>query len=276
MKTDLYLITALSNMHVGSGDINFDIIDRQIQKDPTSQLPVIHGSSLKGAYREAAGEESNYTRFIFGPLATDEEAANQPGAYHFYEARLLCRPVRSNHRPYYNATTPEILQEFLETAVSFEIAIEETLRHELEELAKFEPAVGTPMVIEETTGILIENMEAIGNAMVLSDSTRSLLGRDLCLMHHKDFIDLSLPVIARNQLEDGTSKNLWYEEVLPRKSRLFTLLSTPMYLNESDRKSLENHFERLKDYLTDGTPIQIGANASVGYGLCRFEEVKNA
>jgi hypothetical protein len=64
--------------------------------------------------------------------------------------------------------------------------------------------------------------------------------------------------------------------VLPRKSRLFTILSTPAYLNASDENALKNHFERLKNYLTDGTPIQIGANASVGYGLCRFEEVKNA
>ena len=269
MKTDLYLITALSNMHVGSGDINFDIIDRQIQKDPTSQLPVIHGSSLKGAYREAAGEESNYTRFIFGPLATDEEAAHQPGAYHFYEAQLLCRPVRSNRRPYYNATTPEILREFLETAVSFGIALEETLRRELEELAGLEPAVGTPMVLEEDTGILIENMEATGNAMVLSDPTRSLLGRDLCLMHHKDFIALSLPVIARNQLEDGTSKNLWYEEVLPRYSRLYFLIGKPDHLDPADREKAEAFENRFESQHT----MHFGANKSIGYGYSSVERI---
>ncbi len=33
MKTELYKITTLSNLHVGSGDINFDVIDNQVQRD---------------------------------------------------------------------------------------------------------------------------------------------------------------------------------------------------------------------------------------------------
>ena len=49
MKTELYFIRAISNMHVGSGDINYDIIDRQVQKDPIEGIPVIHASGLKGA-----------------------------------------------------------------------------------------------------------------------------------------------------------------------------------------------------------------------------------
>jgi CRISPR-associated protein Cmr4 len=271
MKTDLYLITALSNMHVGSGDMNFDIIDRQIQKDPISGLPVIHGSSLKGAYREAAGEESNYTRFIFGPKATDDEAAHRPGAYHFYEARLLCRPVRSNRRPYYNATTPEILQEFLDTAASFGIALDESLKSELAKLAGLQPAIGIPIVLEEATEVLIENMEAIDKKITLSDATRTLLGQNLCLMHHKDLAALPLPVIARNQLEDGTSKNLWYEEVLPRYSRLYFLIGKPDHIDPADEekaKEFEKRFERRHT-------MHFGANKSIGYGYCNVKRINS-
>ncbi len=52
MKTELYKIITLSNLHVGCGDINFDVIDNQVQRDPITQLPNINSSSLKGAFRE--------------------------------------------------------------------------------------------------------------------------------------------------------------------------------------------------------------------------------
>jgi len=52
MNIDLYIIEALTNIHVGSGDINFDIIDNQVQKDAITGYPVIHSSSFKGALRE--------------------------------------------------------------------------------------------------------------------------------------------------------------------------------------------------------------------------------
>jgi CRISPR-associated protein Cmr4 len=52
MKTTLYKINTLSNLHVGSGDINFNVIDNQVQRDPVTNLPNINSSSLKGAFRE--------------------------------------------------------------------------------------------------------------------------------------------------------------------------------------------------------------------------------
>jgi CRISPR-associated protein Cmr4 len=52
MKTELYKITTLSNLHVGSGEINFDVIDNQVQRDAISNLPNINSSSLKGAFSE--------------------------------------------------------------------------------------------------------------------------------------------------------------------------------------------------------------------------------
>ena len=33
MKTELYVISAYSNMHVGSGEMNFGVIDNLIQRD---------------------------------------------------------------------------------------------------------------------------------------------------------------------------------------------------------------------------------------------------
>ncbi len=52
MKTELYTIETLSNLHVGAGDINFGVIDNQVQRDSVTNLPNINSSSLKGAFRE--------------------------------------------------------------------------------------------------------------------------------------------------------------------------------------------------------------------------------
>ena len=75
----------------------------------------------------------------------------------------------------------------------------------------------------------------------------------------KDFEELcsddNLPIIARNCLENGESSNLWYEQVLPAQSVLATIIQTN---GKDDLKELENAI------------VQIGANATIGYGYCKF------
>ena len=76
---------------------------------------------------------------------------------------------------------------------------------------------------------------------------------------NKDFEELcsddNLPIIARNCLENGESTNLWYEQVLPAQSVLATIIQT----NKADDLEALN-----------GAIVQIGANATIGYGYCKF------
>lgn len=67
--------------------------------------------------------------------------------------------------------------------------------------------------------------------------------------------DDNLPIIARNCLENGESSNLWYEQVLPSQSVLATIIQT----NNADDLDVLN-----------GAIVQIGANATIGYGYCKF------
>lgn len=67
--------------------------------------------------------------------------------------------------------------------------------------------------------------------------------------------DDNLPIIARNCLENGESVNLWYEQVLPSQSVLATIFQTD---GENDLDCL------------NGKIVQIGANATIGYGYCKF------
>ena len=78
------------------------------------------------------------------------------------------------------------------------------------------------------------------------------------VMTAENFKQLDLPVIARNNLENGISKNLWYEEVVPSDSRFTFMIIGPDEL-----------MTKLNEVITE-TTVQIGANASVGYGFCKI------
>jgi len=269
MKTELYKITTLSNLHVGSGDINFDVIDNQVQRDPILELPCIHSSSLKGALREHFTEDenvSNMVKYIFGPENSSDDS-HQTGAYSFFEAQLLTRPVRSNLKAYFNATTPKLIQNLLDIVNNFAIDLDVNLKVELEKLSKLQPKKDAPIIFENLLNAILEDSKATYNAFDISKLS-DFLGENIALFEESDFKELDLPVLARNYLEDGVSKNLWYEEVVPKKSTFFFCIAKPTNIDEKDKKQKIDGFERRFENETN--LVQIGANKSIGYGFCKI------
>jgi CRISPR-associated protein Cmr4 len=272
MKTELYKIETLSNLHVGSGDINFDIIDNQVQRDAVTKLPNINSSSLKGAFRELFEKKDNtkgLVNYIFGPDNNTNDN-HQTGAFSFFEAQLLTRPVRSNVKAYFNATTPDIIKNLLETIEDFNIDFDETLKKELEKLSKIKPQKNKPIIFENLKNPILEDYEAIVNNFDTSKLIE-FLGDNLAVFKDTDFKELDLPVLARNALENGISKNLWYEEVVPKKSKFFFCIAKPQNIDSKDYeqkiKGFENRFNK------EGTIVQFGANKSIGYGFSKVTKV---
>lgn len=100
---------------------------------------------------------------------------------------------------------------------------------------------------------------------ILLDKVRSIMGQENVASSSvngdsftKYCDDDALPIIARNCLENGESTNLWYEQVLPSLSVLSTVIVTK---EEGQMDSL------------DGKIVQIGANATIGYGYCKFIKI---
>lgn len=87
------------------------------------------------------------------------------------------------------------------------------------------------------------------------DWAKDLIGKSFAFA--KDLTAHSLPIIARNHLNNGISDNLWYEEFVPRGSVFYTVIMTP-------EKECALNF---------GEPVQIGGNASIGYGFTKIEEI---
>jgi CRISPR-associated protein Cmr4 len=268
-----YTVTALSNMHVGSGDESLGLVDNRVQRDVVTNLPCINASGLKGSLREYFtnewGKENKEITYIFGSESNSKkEEEHKAGAFNFFSGNLLSMPVRSNRKPHYFATSPYILQELLNFA--------EHIGHELpkEFVKAAETAIG--LEIKEKTALVFDGSQegqledfdiTIQNQSLDEGSLKTLeglLGSPLALCKQKtmdEFCnDFHLPLIARNNLENGRSKNLWHEQVVPRQSRFYFFTLEP----SEAKHNLE---------FKPGNPVQIGGNASIGYGFCAIKEL---
>lgn len=280
-----FVLNFQTNLHAGSGDANYGIIDKLVQREPSTNRPIIHSSSLKGALREyfeqpqmypfdeVKRETDPFISEIFGSHQKDERNM-ETGKCRFLAAYLLSLPVRSNVIPYFMATSVDVLKEFKNEAISTGYTLNPALTAEIDTIIGLFSAngeeklnEGKPFIFTSKfgTNVTLEDWKARVNDKVKVTELEKITDSNLVVFNSKDFADLcsQLPVIARNQLENGISKNLWYEEVVPRFSRFFQFTLIP---NESNPliKSFTD------DLLDSKNTFQIGANATIGYGYCKF------
>ena len=80
METKLFKMRLVTNLHMGSGEANFNFIDNQIQRDPITEYPNMHSSGIKGALREFFDgiESKDYVREIFGSENAVSFGASSP------------------------------------------------------------------------------------------------------------------------------------------------------------------------------------------------------
>lgn len=263
-----FLINAITPMHPGRGGENYDVIDRLVQRDPTTNLPTIYGSSLKGALREFISHYNEKTglnvKEIFGGDPRENKGKNkgsdQSGKYLFMGAQLVSIPVRCDKIMFMRVTSPYVLNAL---AASFEqLNILNNLSVELKNLAKqvdkhFSTCDGA-VILEEYNITVAKGGNAISAAL------SGLLGDDIAVISDTKMMqltgDFDLPVIARNQLDEGQSQNLWYEQVLPRETRFVFSILYP-----KEDANMQTFISTVEN-----SPVHIGANASVGYGFCKI------
>ena len=187
------------------------------------------------------------------------------GEYKFFSANLVVLPVRSNKKPFFRATAKFILNEINEKAGQLKVG-----ELGLELFTDIRVTAGKPKITETEGLYLLEDYCAENGLSVTSEN---ILGNNPALFHDDDFKELikELPVIARNHLENGQSQNLWYEEVVPRQSRFIFFVSKPQEENNSVK--YEDKFE---EHFSDKEVIQIGANASIGYGYVTIEKISDS
>jgi len=253
MKTVFYKITCLTNLHVGSGEINYNIIDNEVEKDAVSGLPVIHSSGVKGALRDAVKDVKDFDLdYVFGKDGNGD--TGNAGAYKFLDACLISRPMRvagSNQTASVSVVTVDSVNRLLRMLEAFGVnsfgfaSVDEPCFGDNEFLTNVAEDI---MVEGEKTGKLT------GTVLTQLDELKAIIGSSFAVA--KSFDGYDLPVIARNHV--GKSGGLWYEEVVPHDSVLYFAVIYP------DDESQAIPFPDV---------VQFGGNASVGCGYCKIEKI---
>lgn len=231
---NVWLITAKTNLHVGNENTtSFGLIDLAVQRNATTGLPCINSSSLKGALNEFAVKQSNISSenlvSIFGSDKRNRSNSKK-GQYTFFDANLLFLPVQDDQSLFKLKTSHEVIRRFISQMKLFNIPINENEDDLLKEL-------------RERLNIQNEAMASFFD----DDATMVEQCSDECL-----------PIIARNVLDNGESKNLWYEQVVPAETVFYTII------DDKGKDTLANLLTQ------QGAMVQIGANATIGYGYCLF------
>ena len=271
--TSCYSLKCLTNLHAGSGDSGMGIIDKMIQRDSITELPVIYASSLKGAFREYFQEGPQQTilkpisETIFGTKARSDgnEGISTKGTHVFHEAQMLGMPLGCNKAPFYMVTSKNNLITWLKKAKMFNITIDESLIIEINSLPSGE-TISPKILGQPIQDLFIGEFENVSNILGDFNKLWQLLGSNILLLNHNDFkeqcSDYNLPVISRNNLENGESKNLWYEQIVPHES-IFVFYT--LALSDATEDRFYNGI--------NSKVIQIGANSSLGYGYCEITKL---
>jgi CRISPR-associated protein Cmr4 len=177
---------------------------------------------------------------------------------------LLSLPVRGDKVPFYHATTPDLLKE-LEDQLKMLLPEAKPLITALEGANQMQlgerPLLPSAGAVDEYEGAAYQEVD---KRQVEKWINADLIEAPVAVFGAPQFRSVCerLPVLARNQLEQGISKNLFYEEIVPRRARFFFFIERPAacdYLHEA--------LQQL------GQRVQVGANATVGYGMCKIERI---
>lgn len=293
MTTRLTLIHAMSPLHAGTGQ-SVGAIDLPIARERPTGIPLIPGSSIKGALRaRSAGRDKQKTRDVFGP--DTDAATDHSGSVQFSDAHLLLIPMRSIRGTFAWVTSPYLIRKFARGAreAGLDLAdlpgspgaqnccvLSDTLTVTAGEVRK---------VVFEDLDFLVDDgqkasLQAFADKLAESlfpdgspdaeEWRQSLIAR-ICLIDD-DIMSLVLEtateVNAHIRLDDQTKTvaqgALWYQESLPAETVLagIAVASKVNAVNGRSERSAQELLDHVAS-LTDGL-VQLGGKATVGQGSC--------
>ena len=298
--TMLYLYVE-TPLHAGVG-AGLSSIDLPIQRERTTQYPMVQGSGIKGKLRATAEFARDKGRFsqedinvLFGPPTTggDEFA----GALIAGDARILIFPVRSLNGVFAYTTSYDVLSRFRRDIERGQH--EQKLGWQVPERNIDKVIITTSSDIQANNTVVLEefSFEAQKDNQVdiiakwLTENALPELGagdywankmkNSLVILPDNDFRDFALyatEVITRVRIDRITKTvekgALWTEEHLPTD----TLLYVPIYATDARKNGKDGSkltgtqiIEKAKG-LGTGTSnyLQLGGDETVGRGMVRI------
>ncbi|MGH2506627.1 MAG: type III-B CRISPR module RAMP protein Cmr4 [Ktedonobacteraceae bacterium] len=291
-KTMLYLYVE-TPLHAGVGS-GLSSIDLPIQRERTTQYPMIQGSGIKGKLRAIAEDvlDDTTVNVLFGSPTTG--ASDYAGALVVGDARLLLFPVRALNGVFAYTTSYDVLNRFQRDIGRETPSNAPTWKASL--LSPGKALVTTnshvhmqnKLVLEECSFETQSDPQVDEIAQWLAQSAFPDFGntywserikRSLVILSNDDFRDFALyatEVITRVRL-DRQSKTvvrgaLWTEEHLP----VDTLLYVPIYAtsarqNNGTSMKAENVLAKVKALgAGSNNYLQLGGDETVGRGIVRM------
>lgn len=274
-------------LHAGTGR-GLGAVDLPIQRERTTDYPIVQASSLKGRLRaEARGKLlSGEFEAIFGPET--ERASEHAGALSVGDAKILLFPVRSLAGVFAWTTSVDVLARFLREAKMVGLEVNWTLPDSpasdkalvsgealnagdsvvLEEFS-FTPDKSHAPTVRAIGEWLAENALPQGEEY---DYWRRVLPEKLCILPEdafRDFVKYSTEVQTHIRLNPDTktveSGALWTTESLP----VDTLLYAPLMATRSRAigvdLSAQDVLDRVKQL--NITRTQLGGDETTGQGM---------
>jgi CRISPR-associated protein Cmr4 len=303
MSTRLVLVHALSPLHAGTGQA-VGAIDLPIARERPTGIPLVPGSSLKGALRARSDATAEITRAVFGPVTAD--SSEHAGGVQLSDAHLVLLPVRSVAGTYAWVTSPYLLRRLARDAAEAGLGLPSSVPAPA--TVKDCTVLGPTLTVQTGGGaaggaasrrVVLEDLDfaatlvtdaqaplrkvadELGKRLFPDGTTdaedwrRSLVNR-LCLVHDDVMallLDTATEVAARVRLDPDTKTvatgALWYEEALPAESVLAGLavaygVKAAGKRSEHGAKDLLDHI----DSLTREGMVQLGGKANTGRGSC--------
>jgi len=270
----LYVETPL-HAGVGSG---LSSIDLPIQRERTTQYPMIQGSGIKGKMRAAmegdrkklSPEDRAIIDTLFGPPskpADDKDngisGSDHAGALIAGDARILLFPVRSLTGVFAYTTSHDVLNRFMRDAnrggKSLDWTIPEAKEHTVLVTGKSSVTAGNAVVLEEfsfaedkSASAHVDNIarwianNALPQTVEEYKYWRNKVQNSLVILPEDDFRDFvvnATEIITRISIDRATKTAagtaLWTEEHLPTD----TLLYVPIYATQARKMKKEGDKE---------------------------------
>ena len=282
MQARLFHLHALSALHCGTGQ-SADVVDLPIARARATRLPIVPGSSLRGALRQQVADDNDATA-LFGPLSIRSDQETFAGALSIGDAQLLLLPVRCLAGIVSYVTCPFILRRYARdrtragitspavpnepdkdtarvTQNSVNCLTDKLVLEDLDLRARRDPTLAAwASHIAQTVhpGDNDAQQDVVERFAVVPDDVMSFLA------------DTATEVRARIRIDPHTgtvSKGaLWYEEHLPAE----TVLWGAFALSASNRRDDARSADDLARALPRPDALQIGGNGGVGSGMVRF------
>lgn len=288
---NLLFLHAYSPLHAGTGQ-GAGVIDLPIARERPTNLPILPGSSLKGALRAATSDDETRTVALFGPPTS--KASEHAGAVQFGDQTLLLLPVRSLAGTFAWLTCPFVLSRFARDARLAGLEAPSIPQPKPQQLLRTN--ADTLVVQKEGSKVVLEDLDFNSEPHAQATAWAAWLGEQLfptqfpeaasarldlnnrfALIDDDTFHYLAehaTEVVARIKLQEDTKTvqkgGLWYEEALPTEAVLWGLV----HAEANGKVSATEALAQAGRLIQGRAYLQLGGKATVGRGVCRLQWVE--